>query len=353
MSKKYKHRKTFTFDGQRYEVAADTLENLYAKKANKLRDLEEGKVRVTSAMTVAAWIDTCIDTYKIGASAKYRSQMKQRLHKHVSGAIGSRQLRSIKPIDLQNILNAQAGKSESHVKKLYQEMCFVFEKAQQNHLLIHNLAENLVRPHGYIHKRRSLTDAERRHFLAVCDRDPRFVLFLLMLKCGCRSKEARDAIGKDIILEDGVPVLHIRGTKSANADRFVPIPLDLYARIKNTPKFANIAQSDAGTYINETTYKRMTERLRREMNLSMGCKTYRNKLIPPYPLAPDFVPYMLRHTYCTDLQKRGVDIRTAQYLMGHSDISITANIYTHVDMGQVVAAAALINDRGSHAGSHT
>ena len=70
---------------------------------------------------------------------------------------------------------------------------------------------------------------------------------------------------------------------------------------------------------------------------------YRNQLIAPYPLADDFVPYNLRHTYCTDLQKKGIDIRTAQYLMGHSDISLTANIYTHADNSTTLEAARLIN----------
>ena len=70
---------------------------------------------------------------------------------------------------------------------------------------------------------------------------------------------------------------------------------------------------------------------------------YRNQLIAPYPLADDFVPYNLRHTYCTDLQKKGIDIRTAQYLMGHSDISLTANIYTHADNSTILEAARLIN----------
>ena len=70
---------------------------------------------------------------------------------------------------------------------------------------------------------------------------------------------------------------------------------------------------------------------------------YRNQLIPPYPLADDFVPYDLRHTYCTDLQKKGIDIRTAQYLMGHSDISLTANIYTHADNSTILETAKLIN----------
>ena len=43
---------------------------------------------------------------------------------------------------------------------------------------------------------------------------------------------------------------------------------------------------------------------KREMNISMGCKVYRNALVPPYPLADDIVPYCLRHTYCTDLSRR-------------------------------------------------
>ena len=79
------------------------------------------------------------------------------------------------------------------------------------------------------------------------------------------------------------------------------------------------------------------------MNIEMGCKVYRNELIPPLPLDDDFVPYFFRHTYCTDLQKKGIDIRMAQKLMGHSDISLTANIYTHFDDDLMELAAQKIN----------
>ena len=75
----------------------------------------------------------------------------------------------------------------------------------------------------------------------------------------------------------------------------------------------------------------------------MGCKVYRNQLQPPFPLAEDFVPYCLRHTFCTNLAKANVDIRTAQRLMGHSNIQMTVNIYTHVDNSQIQAAADKIN----------
>lgn len=41
--------------------------------------------------------------------------------------------------------------------------------------------------------------------------------------------------------------------------------------------------------------------------------------------------HSLRHTFCTILAKQGVPLKTASVLMGHSDISMTAKIYTHVD----------------------
>ena len=342
--KQYKYRKDFTFEGKRYEVRADTQADLYMKMANKIRDLEEGKVRITGNMTVRAWVKECISTYKSDISEDYQKEILWRLEKHVCDTIGSRPIKSIKPVELQAILSNQAGMSESHIKKLYQEIQFVFGKAYKNQLIAQDPSEDLIRPKGYKSSRRSITDHEREHLLKVCDQDPRFNYFLLMLFCGCRSKEARNIQGMDIQTVDGVHVLHIRGTKTANSDRFVPLPDYLYTRIRKTPKFDYVVTTQAGTQFDKTSYRRLVERLVREMNISMGCKTYRNKLVEPLPLASDFVPYMLRHTYCTDLQKKGVDVRTAQYLMGHADISITANIYTHIDMEQVKTAAALLEN---------
>ena len=51
----------------------------------------------------------------------------------------------------------------------------------------------------------------------------------------------------------------------------------------------------------------------------------------------------LPHTYYTDLCRAGVDIRTAQRLMGHANISITADIYTHVDVNEIMKAGELLN----------
>lgn len=76
----------------------------------------------------------------------------------------------------------------------------------------------------------------------------------------------------------------------------------------------------------------------------MGCETFRGEVIPPYRVADDLTPYCLRHTYCTDLQTAGIPINIAKEWMGHSDISVTASIYTHQSDEADRNAAALLND---------
>lgn len=45
---------------------------------------------------------------------------------------------------------------------------------------------------------------------------------------------------------------------------------------------------------------------------------------------PNITPHVCRHTYCSNIAKSGMKPKTLQYLMGHSDISVTMNVYTHV-----------------------
>ena len=45
---------------------------------------------------------------------------------------------------------------------------------------------------------------------------------------------------------------------------------------------------------------------------------------------PNITPHVCRHTYCSNMAKSGMNLKTLQYLMGHSDISVTMNVYTHI-----------------------
>ena len=45
---------------------------------------------------------------------------------------------------------------------------------------------------------------------------------------------------------------------------------------------------------------------------------------------PNITSHVCRHTYCSNMAKSGMNPKTLQYLMGHSDISVTMNVYTHI-----------------------
>ena len=55
-------------------------------------------------------------------------------------------------------------------------------------------------------------------------------------------------------------------------------------------------------------------------------QTWYNLYIP----AELFTPHVCRHTFCSNMAKSGMNPKTLQYLMGHSDIGVTLNTYTHI-----------------------
>ena len=53
-------------------------------------------------------------------------------------------------------------------------------------------------------------------------------------------------------------------------------------------------------------------------------------------------PHVCRHTYCSNMAKSGMNPKALQYLMGHSEISVTLNTYTHVNLEDARAEVARI-----------
>jgi integrase len=121
-----------------------------------------------------------------------------------------------------------------------------------------------------------------------------------------------------------------------------------------------VFKSAQGCPLNNKTWNDMWNSFKRSMQITAGCKVCQTvykggkkvkvvksilpedlkpcapyTLVPPYPIADDLVPYCFRHTFCTDLQDAGVPINVAKDLMGHSSISVTAKIYTHMTDAQM------------------
>lgn len=328
--KKYKFTKTFTYDGKRYYIRANSELELGMKYQKRLEDLKANHVIINSNMTLGDWARKCIETYKTNSSEDARERYLDFTEKYIVNEIGHYKLKDIRPIMCQSLINKYEGMSKYMIGQVYQKLNFIFRKAVDNGLININPAADISKPIGTVKKRRSLTVEEQKVFVKCALKHQYAIYFMLIYLCGCRPSEAAIVKYDDIIISNDRKYIHVRGTKSEAADRYVPLPDKLLTILNGSSGY--LVTTSKGNPLSKKKRILVWNSLVRDINIEMGCKMYRNQLIPPYPFSEDISTYSLRHTYCTNLQKKGVDIRTAQYLMGHSDIQMTANIYTHTTL---------------------
>ncbi len=63
-----------------------------------------------------------------------------------------------------------------------------------------------------------------------------------------------------------------------------------------------------------------------------------NKHHKPDEALPNITPHTMRHTFCTRLAQAGMNPKDLQYIMGHSNITMTLNYYAHADYTSAKAA---------------
>jgi integrase len=348
-------RVTFTHAGKRYERKGRTLAEAHAKAAALKEQLKRGEIALSGSMTVAAWADTWLETYKrpVIGEGQYKNY-RALISTAILPALGSQRLCDVRDVQLQQMLNARAadhGRADlSHLRMTLRAM---FRQAAASRLISYSPAEYLVLPAITNTPRRGLTDDERRIILALADTHRAGLWIKLTLYCGIRPGEARALVWSDVDFDAGL--LRVRQSvksktrdvgapKSAAGLRDVPIPDVLLQELRKLAKDREmpvLARSDNSRHT-ETSLRRWWLSFRRELDIMLGAELHRNKIIKS-AVAPDLVPYCLRHTYCTDLQDAGVPINVAKYLMGHSDISVTSKIYTHTTDRAITDAADKIN----------
>lgn len=363
--------KTFTFDGVRYKVRGKTEEEAIKKKLEKIAELEAGQIN--SNATVKQWATTWLDTYvkpRGLTPASYR-MYEDNLKNAILPAIGNTKLNKVTELQLQKILNTRTGMSFSHANKLMIVIKAMFRQAFSNRIIPFDVSANLQLPKTTKGKHRSLTAKEREYLLKFCDTPVLYDgrpntsgdMLLCILYCGLRPGEVCALKWSDIDTENAT--MHIRTAKEAHSKtekapktdagiRDIPIPKTFLSRLKsrNRTGLYVFPQSDGKTPMTDSSLKRRWQTAKKHMDIEMGAKVERVKLdgsrkhtaiIKKHAIAEDLDLYDLRHTYCTDLEKKGVPINIAKYLMGHSDISVTANIYTHADDETVEQARHLID----------
>ena len=137
----------------------------------------------------------------------------------------------------------------------------------------------------------------------------------------------------------------LKETKTKAGMRKIPMNDFLYNLLleaKKKSKGTFIVQKAYGGRMTETAWKRLFESYMEALRAADGRDE--DSLCFADERFEEFTAHQLRHTYCSMLQWSGVDIKTAQELMGHSEYGVTANIYTHVDE-QSKANAAMLQDK--------
>ena len=134
----------------------------------------------------------------------------------------------------------------------------------------------------------------------------------------------------------------LKETKTKAGMRKIPMNdflCNLLLEAKKHSKGFYVVQKVYGGRMTETAWKRLFESYMEALRVADGADE--NNLCFADECFEEFTAHQLRHTYCSMLQWSGVDIKTAQELMGHSEYGVTANIYTHVDDATKTNAAML------------
>ena len=347
MAKKYPYRKKISYEGQTKDFKANTRKELEENIINWKRDIDDGKSKLTKNTLVKDWVDQYLEVYRLpSVGADQARDLKSQARVWITPFLGNKSMRDVLPLHCQKILNAMTGKSKTHIEKVRQLLIALFECAIDNNMIYKNPARKVKPPKATSGKRRAITDVEREILLEVCETNDNGLWALTMMHCGPRPCETAYIKAKHVDLKE--MLLFIDGTKSEAAERFVPIPNVLRdkfkaALAKTTSPEDYLFKNNAGHQIKAWSRRWMWKSIKRQINIAKGVSVINNQLQEPLWTAEDFVAYCLRHTYATDLQKAGVPINVAKYLLGHADISTTGNIYTHDSKEAIEAARELID----------
>lgn len=196
-------------------------------------------------------------------------------------------------------------------------------------------------------KRQAVSLEDEAKFLEFVKNDPHYNqyydAFYILFKTGLRISEFCGLTVKDLdFKEDIINVNHqlqrtremkyiIVSTKTTSGTRLLPMEADVkeaFLRIlknRRKPKREPMVDGYGGFLFLDKNGRPMVA-LHWEKYMQHAREKYNREHLLQLP---PITPHVCRHTYCTNMANSGMNPKTLQYLMGHSDISVTLNIYTH------------------------
>jgi len=197
--------------------------------------------------------------------------------------------------------------------------------------------------------REAITRKEERKFLDFVKNDSHYCKYYdgmyILFKTGMRISEFVGLTLKDVDLENRTinidhqlqrtgNLIYVQTTKTNAGKRKIPMTDDVYECFKRIiarrrpPKVEPMIDGYSGFLWFDKDKKPM---------LALHWEKYFQHAVEKYNRTyqiqlPKITPHVCRHTYCSNMAKSGMNPKVLQYLMGHSDISVTLNTYTHLKL---------------------
>lgn len=321
-------------------IYARTISELEAKAIKAIEDNKRGLFRnadITVGKYTEKWLDTIRDTCADNTYTSYTYSVK-----HIRETIGTILLQKLKRQNIQAAVDSLKDHPRT-AQLLRMTINRICESAVDDGIIARNPCRNIAISTYKAKEKRALTQTEIKAIEAAdLDAEERLYISLLYY-CGLRRGEAL-ALGRgDIDLRRGVLTVNhslafignkgvLKDPKTAKSRRDVPIPSEL-SRLLQAYKYDLYLFTRGGDFFTHSTYVKMWARIIKKLNAATRERESAAGADPELHIdrIQGLTAHIFRHNYASMLYKKKVPIKTAQRLLGHSTISVTMDIYTHLE----------------------
>ena len=340
---------------QRQCLYGKTRAEVADKLAKAQREHQQGLPQVSERTTVGGFLDTwLVDVAKPTVAPTTYARYEQLVRLHIKPELGHIRLAQLTPQQVQALLNRKlkSGLAPATVRQIQAVLRVALNKALSWEQVSRNSAALANPPKVPKAEIKPLDIEEAKKFLKAAVGDRLEALYVLAIATGFREGELLGLQWDNVDLDTGeirvsVALQRIDGKhqlvepKTDSSHRAIVLPAFALTAL-SAHRLRQVEQRLAAGHKWQKSGFVFTTRRGTPLDSSNVGKYYKRVLkraeLPPRRF------HDLRHTCATLLFSQGVPARTVMEILGHSQISLTMNTYTHVLEPQKQAAAQKMNE---------